>query len=99
MSLFDKKPEIPRSQFREILKKSDVKIGSGRPLSQTHRERIEKLDFPKRLGETISKGDYLRTLNRLKSEKSVEQDYSKKIRMGKTIKFLEELEKKGETSK
>jgi hypothetical protein len=99
MPLFDKRSEISRSQFREILKKTDIKVGLGKPLSENQKARIEKLDFPKKLGETISKGDYARTINRLKSEKSMEQDYGKKIRMSKTVKFLEELEKKGESPK
>lgn len=98
MPLFDKRSEITRPQFREILKKTNIKVGP-KPLSDAQKERIEKLDFPKNLGETISKGDYKRAINRLKSEKSMEPDYGKKFRMGKTIKFLEELEKKGESPK
>lgn len=99
MPLFDKKPDIPRSQFKEILKKSDVKVGRGRPLSNFEREKIEKADFPKRYGASISQREYQRTINRLKSTKRDEQDFTKKIKMGKEIKFLEELKKTGETPK
>ena len=94
MPLFDKRPEISRSQFKDIIKKSDIKIGQGRQLSQREKERIEKIDFPKRLGVTISKSEYNRTLNKLKSEKINEQDFIKKNKIGRELKFLKDLEKK-----
>jgi hypothetical protein len=94
MSLFDKKPEIPRPQFKEILKKSNIKIGSGKQLSERQKANIEQRDFPKRFGSTISKGEYARTLNRLKGEKINERDFVRKTKLGKEIKFLQELEKK-----
>jgi len=93
MSLFEKRPEIPRSQFKDLLKKSDIKIGQGKQLSERQRGMIEKRDFPKRLGSSISQGEYARTLNRLKSEKMGEQDFIRKTKLGKEIKFLKELEK------
>jgi len=99
MPLFDKRSEIPRPQFKDILKKSDIKIGHGRQLSNFEKERIEKVDFPKRFGPSISQGEYQRTLNRLKMEKRDEQDFTKKIKMGKEIKFLEELKKNDNLSK
>jgi len=94
MSLFEKKPEIPRSQFKDILKKADVRIGEGRQLSPNEKANIEHREFPKRFGSTISKTEYNRTINRLKSEKTSEQDFTRKIKLGKEIKFLQELEKK-----
>jgi len=99
MPLFDKRPEIPRSQFKEILKKADVKIGQGRQLSNMERERIEKVDFPKRFGSSISQGEYKRTINRLNVAKRDEQDFTRKIKLGKEIKFLKELEKKPDLPK
>jgi hypothetical protein len=99
MSLFDKQPSIPRSQFKETLKKADIKIGSGRQLSKLERERIEKVDFPKRFGSSISQGEYKRTLNRLSAQKRDEQDFTRKIKLGKEIKFLKELEKKPDLPK
>jgi hypothetical protein len=99
MPLFDKKPEIPRSQLKNILKKTDVKIGSGRQLSDRQKSMIEKRDFPKRFGSSISKSEYSRTLNRLKTEKRESPDFVKKIKIGKEIKFLEELEKKEDLPK
>ena len=92
MSLFNKRSDIPRQQFKSILKKTDVKI-SGKQLSNRVKESIEKLDFPKRFGASISQSEYLRTLNRLKAERSKEHDFTRKIKIDKKIKFLEELEK------
>jgi len=97
MSLFEKKPEIPRTQFKDILKKADVKV-RGRQLSERELANIEKVDFPKRFGSTISKSEFDRTINRLEGQKRVEQDFTKKIKMGKKIEFLEGLEK-GDTNK
>jgi hypothetical protein len=55
---------------------------------------MEERDFPKRLGSSISKPEYQRTLNKLRSEKMMEDDFTKKTKLGKEIKFLTELEKK-----
>ena len=99
MSLFEKGPEIQRSQFKDLLKKTDIKIGQGRQLSQRQKVRIEERDFPKRFGASISEGEYKRTINRLKSEKFNEQDFIKKTQLGKEIKFLKELEKGPDLSK
>ena len=93
MSLFEKKPEIPRSQFRDILKKSDIKIGQGRQMSQRERAKIEKVDFSKRLGPSISHSEYKRTINKLTQEKMGEQDFTRKVKLGRELKFLKELEK------
>jgi hypothetical protein len=99
MALFDKQPEIPRSQFRDILKKSDIRIGQSKPLSENKKSLIEKKDFPKRFGETINRQEYDRTIRRLRSEKIAETDFAKKSRLGKELKFLQELEKKDNTPK
>lgn len=93
MPLFNKRSDIPRRQFKDILKKANIKVG-GRQLSNREKEMMEKKDFPKKFGSSISKSEYLRTINRLKSEKMIEQDFTKKIKKGKEIKFLKELEKK-----
>jgi hypothetical protein len=92
MGIFDKRSDVPRSQFNEILKKTDVKV-PGRQLSGFERERIGKVDFPKKFGASISQGEYKRTLNRLKTQKRDEHDFVRKTKMGKEIKFLEGIEK------
>jgi len=99
MALFDKRPEIPRSQFREILKKSDVRTGQSKPLSETRKSLIEKRDFSRKLGGTISKSEYDRTVRGLESRKRQEQDFSKRYQLSKEIEFLKELEKKGDSPK
>ena len=92
MPLFAKKSDIPRSQFRDILKKTELKSGA-RKLPSREKIMMEKRDFPKRFGSSISKSEYDRTVNRLKSEKMNEQDFTKKIKKGREIKFLQKLEK------
>ena len=94
MSLFRQKPEIPRPQFQNILKKTNIKIGVGRQLSRGERNKIEKIDFPRRYGPTISKSEYSKTIRRLKAEKKEAPDYTRQIKLRKEIKFLETLEKK-----
>ena len=96
MPLFNKRSDIPRHQFRDILKKTDIKI-SGRQLSGREKTNLEKIDFPKRYGSSISKSEYSRTINKLKGEKMVEQDFTKKVKLGKKVKFLEGLEKEPDT--
>jgi hypothetical protein len=99
MALFDKKSEIPRSQFKNILGKSDVKAGAGKQLSAKQKILMEKRDFPRKFGESISKAEYKMTVNKLKSERRGQEDFSQKLKLGKKIKFLEELEKKGDSLK
>lgn len=99
MPLFDKRSEIPRSQLRNILGKSDLKAGIGKRFSEKQKTLMEKRDFPKKFGESISKTEYKMTVNRLKSEKRGEEDFSQKLKLDKKIKFLEELEKKGDIPK
>jgi len=94
MALFDRQPEIPRSRFRDILKKSNIRIGQSKPLSEGKKSLIENRDFPRRLGDTISKSEYERTVRGLENQKIHEQDFVKKHKLDKEIKFLKELEKK-----
>jgi hypothetical protein len=99
MPLFDKKPEIPRSQFKDILKKSNFKIDQSKPLSDRQRSLIERKDFPRKLGSTISKSEYERTVRDLEKTKREETDFSKRYKINKEIKFLKELENKGDSAK
>jgi hypothetical protein len=99
MALFDKQPEIPREKLKEMLKKSDIKIGQGKGLSDRQKESIESRDFPKKFGASINHSEYTRTINRMRMEKANEHDFAKKAKMGKELKFLQEIEKKGEAPK
>ena len=94
MSLFEKKPEIPKRELKKLFKKVDVKIGQGRQLSSREKEKIAIKYFPRKYNSSISKGEYSRSLNELKEQKRQEQDFTKKTKMGREIKFLEEIEKK-----
>jgi len=93
MSLFEKRSQLPRREFREILKKTDIKIGSGRGLNTKQRVRIEEDVFPKRQGETLSKRTFDRGINQLKKRRFGEADIVKKSKITKKIKYLENLEK------
>lgn len=99
MALFDKKSDITRSQLKNILEKSDVKIGAGKQLSKMQKTLMEKRDFPKKFGESISKSEYTRAINKLKTEKANERDFGLKIKLDKKIKFLKEIEEKGDIPK
>lgn len=99
MSLFEKKPEIPKKQFKDFLKKTDIKIGQGRQLSNREKESMANKYFPKKYDSSISKREYSISLNGLKEQKRQEQDFIKKTKMGREIKFLKEIEKKDFPSK
>ncbi|MEK7664966.1 MAG: hypothetical protein AAB361_02390 [Patescibacteria group bacterium] len=94
MSLFEKKPEIPKRQLKEFFKKTDIKIGQGRQLSEREKGKLAIKYFPRKYSSSISKGEYSRSLNELKKQKGQEQDFTKKTKMGREIKFLEEAEKR-----
>ena len=98
MSLFSKKTQLPRREFREILKKSDIKIGTTRKLNIKERLRIEKDIFPEKHGEMISKSLFDRRLNQLKKIGTWETDFIKKSKIHKKIKYLEKLEETGGNS-
>lgn len=95
MSLFDKKAQLPRSEFKNILKKSDIKIGAIKGLNIRDRLRIEEEVFPKKYGETISKSIFDRGLNNLKKKATWEVDFIKKHKIHKKIKYLKKLEETG----
>lgn len=94
MSLFQKRPEIPRSQFKEFFKKTDIKIGQGRQLTERQRGKIEAEYFPKKYRSTISKQEFSRSLNALEKQKHDELDFTKKTKIGRELKYLKEIEKK-----
>ncbi|MDO8486646.1 MAG: hypothetical protein Q7S77_03060 [Candidatus Staskawiczbacteria bacterium] len=95
MSLFDKKAQLPRKEFREILKKSDIKVGTGKGFNIRERLRIEKDIFPEKHGGIMSKQIFDRGLNKLKKEGAWEADLIKKSKIHKKIKYLKKLEETG----
>lgn len=94
MPLFEKKPEIPKKELKKIFKESDIKIGEGRQLSVRDKEKIAVKYFPRKYDSSVSKGEYSRSLRGLKEQRRQEQDFIKKTKLGREIKFLEEMEKK-----
>lgn len=94
MSLFEKRPEIPKRQLKEFFKKTDIKIGQGRQLSTREKGKLAIKYFPRKYNSSISQKEYSRSLNALKEQKRQEQDFAKKTKMGREIKFLKEAQKK-----
>lgn len=94
MSLFEKKPEVPRRQFKEFLKKTEIETPGPRQLKPRERKKLEVKYFPRKYHSTISKGEYMRSLHSLKEQKRLEPDFSKRTKMQREIKYLEELEKR-----
>ncbi|MBI2054146.1 MAG: hypothetical protein HYT36_02340 [Candidatus Staskawiczbacteria bacterium] len=94
MSLFEKKPEIPRRQFKNFLKSTEIKSEGQRQLKPRERKKLEVKYFPRKYHSTISKGEYQRSLHSLKEQKRLEQDFQKKTKMQREIKYLEELQKR-----
>jgi len=95
MSLFEKKPQLPRKEFREILKKTDMKIEGVRGFNVRERINMEKDIFPKKHGNIISKNIFDDGLRELKKAGTWEKDFAKKTKIHKKIKYLEKLEETG----
>jgi hypothetical protein len=95
MSLFEKKPQLPRKEFREILKKSDIKIGASRKFNMREKLGIEKDIFPRKHGDMISKSIFDKGINELKKAGTWEKDYIKKTKIRKKIEYLKKLEETG----
>ena len=95
MSLFERRAQLPRREFRELLKKTEIKTGAGRGLNVKQRLRIEEEVFPKRHGEAISKSVFDRGINEHKKRVAWEADLVKKSKIHKKIKYLKKLEETG----
>lgn len=95
MSLFERRAQLPRKEFRELLKKTEIKTGAGRGLNVRQRLRIEEDVFPKKHGEVISKSIFDRGVNKLKKIGTWESDLVKKSKIHKKIKYLKKLEEMG----
>src|SRR3989344_7922965 len=95
MSLFERRAQLPRKEFRELLKKTEIKTGAGRGLNVKQRIGIEEDVFPKRHGEVISKSIFDRGINELKKRGAWESDLIKKSKIHKKIKYLKKLEETG----
>ncbi|MBI3631678.1 MAG: hypothetical protein HY219_02330 [Candidatus Staskawiczbacteria bacterium] len=99
MSLFDKRSQLPRKEFRDILKRSDIRTGLTKGLNIKERLRIEEDVFPKKHGEVISKSIFDKRINELKKKGAWEPDLIKKSKIHKKIKYLKKLEETDGTDK
>lgn len=92
MSLFEKKRELSRSEFREALRKASFTIpGGGGMFSTAERIKIEKEIFGKQYGGYISKEEYQRRLREMALEKARAKTGAKKLEIDRKIRFLKKL--------
>jgi len=92
MSLFDKKDQISRVDFRRYLRKASPRIPeSGKRIPYSQRVRIEKEFFPQeKFGPYISKQDFKRKIAALKRQRyRVRPD--QKIEIDRKINYLKYL--------
>lgn len=94
MSIFDKKKEISRPQFREILRKASPHIpgAGGRAYSWRERVKIEKEIFPKeRFQSHVSEIECKRRLRELRIERYRAKTREEKLNIDRKIRFLREV--------
>lgn len=92
MSIFNKKREISRPKFREILRKSSPFIpgSGGKMYSMSERIKMEKELFPRsRFKGHISEMEIKRRLRELRMEKYRTKTKKEKLNINGKIKFLE----------
>ena len=92
MSLFNKKKELSRSEFRERLRKASPYIpGGGGLYSTRERAEIEKKLFGGKYGTHISEPEYKRRLYELKIERGRAKTTPERVKIEKQIRYLEGL--------
>lgn len=94
MSIFDKKQEISRPEFREILRKASPLIpgGGGRTYSWQERVKMEKEIFPEeRFKSHISEIEVKRKLRELRMERYRAKTREEKLNIDRKIRFLKEV--------
>lgn len=94
MSIFDKKKEISRPKFREILGKASPRIpGAGsRTYSWRERVKMEKEIFPrKRFKGHISESECKRRLRELRMVRYKAKTREEKLNIDRKIRFLKEV--------
>lgn len=94
MSIFDKKKEISRPKFREILRKASPRIpgAGGRTYSWRERVKMEKEIFPReRFKSHISEIECKRRLRELRRERYGAKTREEKLNIDRKIRFLKEV--------
>jgi hypothetical protein len=94
MSIFDKKREISRPKFREVLRKASPRIpgAGGRTYSWRERVKMEKEIFPReRFKSHISEIECKRRLRELGMERYRAKTREEKLNIDRKIRFLKEV--------
>ena len=92
MSLFEKKREISRSEFRESLRKSSSSIPGGGTYSKKERVKIEKELLPeKKYGGRISPKDLGKCVKNLGHQRYLAGTDKEKIKIARQIRFLKKI--------
>jgi len=92
MSLFEKKREISRSEFRESLRKSSSSIPGGGSFSEEERVKIEKELLPeKKYGERISPEELGKCVKNLGHQEYLARTDKEKIKIARQIRFLKKI--------
>ena len=94
MSIFDKKREISRPKFREILRKASPRISGagGRTYSWRERVKMEKEIFPReKFKSHISEIECKRRLRELRIERYKVKTREEKLNIDQKIRFLKEV--------
>lgn len=94
MSIFDKKKEISRPKFREILRKASPRIpgAGGKAYSWRERVKMEKEIFPReRFKSHVSEIECKRRLRELRMARYKVKTREEKLNIDRKIRFLKEV--------
>lgn len=99
MSLFGKKEQISRRDFRKKLRGSSSRIpsksswtSSGETYNKKERVEIEKDVFDKKYGSYISKSEYKKVIQELEGKKYEAKSSKEKFKIDRKIRYLEKLD-------
>ena len=92
MSLFGKKAEISRSEFRESLRKASSSIPGGGRYSKEERVRIEKDLLPEnKYGGRVSKKELGKCVKILGHKRYLARTENQKRDIGRQMRFLKKI--------
>jgi len=94
MSIFDKKREISRREFRETLRKASPRIpgAGGKMYSWRERVKMEKEIFPQeRFKSHISEIEAKKRLRELRMERYKAKTEEERLKVDRKIRFLKEV--------
>jgi len=90
MSIFNKKKQFSRPEFRELLRKAPSRVpDSNKVYSRQERTRMEKELFPKtRFQSHISEIEVKKRMRELRKEQYKAKSREEKLKIDRKIKFL-----------